>query len=32
MINVDSGRNGDEEFLVRVAWLYYAADRNQEQI
>ena len=28
----DVGRNGDDDLLVKVAWLYYVADRNQEQI
>lgn len=28
----DHSKNGDGDLLVRAAWLYYAADRNQEQI
>lgn len=32
VINSDVGRNGDDDLMVRVAWLYYVADRNQEQI
>jgi DNA-binding transcriptional regulator LsrR (DeoR family) len=31
-MELDLGRNGDDDLLVKVAWLYYVADRNQEQI
>jgi len=31
-MELDLGRNGDHDLLVKVAWLYYVADCNQEQI
>ncbi len=31
-MELDAGKNGDGGLLVRVAWLYHVADRNQEQI
>jgi DNA-binding transcriptional regulator LsrR (DeoR family) len=31
-MELDAARNGDDDLLVRVAWLYHVAGRNQEQI
>jgi DNA-binding transcriptional regulator LsrR (DeoR family) len=31
-MELDQSRNDDDDLLVKVAWLYYVANRNQEQI
>ena len=31
-MDANAGKNGDDDLLVRLAWLYYVADRNQGEI